>query len=318
MKQNIHYDLTIPEALDGKRLDAALGQLIQEYSRATIQSWISEGWVQVNHQIVKVNREKLHAGQQIIINAETQIHTQAQAQSIPLEIIFEDEALIIINKPAGLVVHPGAGNPNNTLMNALLHHCPILETVPRAGIIHRIDKDTTGLMVIAKSLIAQNALIKQMQERMIKREYEAIVIGQMTGGGVIEAPIGRHPKLRTKMAVTKKGKEAVTHYRVIEKFLAHTHIKAMLETGRTHQIRVHMAHIGYPLVGDKTYGTRAKLPPNATQELIEVLQQFKRQALHAKTLSLIHPLTEEVISWTVGIPEDMQSLLELLRNSNPG
>jgi 23S rRNA pseudouridine1911/1915/1917 synthase len=237
-----------------------------------------------------------------------------EAEDIPLNVVYEDDDILVINKPAGLVVHPAAGNYSGTLLNALLYRYPGIENVPRAGIVHRLDKDTTGLMVVAKTLQAQTQLVNQLQDRSMGREYEAITMGVMTGGGVVEAPIARHPTQRTKMSVAPEGmgKEAITHYRVLNKFNAHTHIRCKLETGRTHQIRVHMSHIGYPLVGDQTYFGRFRLPKGISLNLRQELQTFQRQALHARELSLWHPTTDEYMTWDVELPEDFEKLLQSL------
>jgi 23S rRNA pseudouridine1911/1915/1917 synthase len=230
-----------------------------------------------------------------------------------LDVVYEDEVLLVINKPARLVVHPGAGNRDATLLNGLLHHCPVLATIPRAGIVHRLDKDTTGLMVIAKTLAAHCNLVAQLQARTVAREYEAIVNGVMTGGGTVHTQIGRHPSARVKMAVVAHGgKEAITRYRVLARFAAHTHVRVSLETGRTHQIRVHLGHVGYPIVGDATYGGRLRLPRGASDELQMTVRGFQRQALHAATLSLIHPSTGETQTWSAPLPEDMRALLGAL------
>jgi 23S rRNA pseudouridine1911/1915/1917 synthase len=227
-------------------------------------------------------------------------------------VIYEDEQIIVLNKPAGLVVHPAAGHRDGTLLNALLHHCPKVATVPRAGIVHRLDKDTTGLMVVAKTLEAQTSLVTQLQDRSMGREYESVVNGVMTGGGTVDEPMDRHPKQRQKMSVHPTGKEAKTHYRVLQKFSGHTHIRLKLETGRTHQIRVHMAHIRYPLVGDPQYGGRFRMPKGISAALQETLRNFKRQALHAKRLELWHPETDELMSWEIPLPDDMLELLSAL------
>ena len=248
-----------------------------------------------------------------MIDAHIEIEVSHDAEKISLNIIFEDEQIIIINKPVGMVVHPAIGNHSNTLLNALLYHAPQLANLPRAGIVHRLDKDTSGLLVIAKTLEAQTTLVKQLNRRKITREYEAIVQGVLTGGGTISEPIGRHPRQRIKMAVVEGGKEAVTHYWVIERFNAYTHIKVKLETGRTHQIRVHMASHHHPIAGDQTYGGRMKLPKGASEELIEGLRQFKRQALHAKRLAFLHPMTNEETSFEAPLPNDIKHLLELLK-----
>ncbi|KZZ25677.1 RNA pseudouridine synthase, partial [Oleiphilus sp. HI0081] len=246
------------------------------------------------------------------VKAELESQGEWLAEDIPLDIVYQDEDILIINKPAGMVVHPAAGNHSGTLVNALLHHFPDIKAVPRAGIVHRLDKDTTGLMVVAKTLTAHAHIVEQLQSREMGREYEAIAAGVMTGGGTINEPIARSPKNRKKMAVNQFGKHAVTHYRVLERFLAHTHIRVKLETGRTHQIRVHMAHIKHPLIGDTTYAGRMKLPAGASDEVKNKLRQFERQALHAKKLTLIHPQTGEEMSWEVDLPEDMQNLLAVL------
>jgi 23S rRNA pseudouridine1911/1915/1917 synthase len=290
----------IPENLDNKRLDQALAKLFPEYSRTRLQAWIKAGQVTVDGKVLKP-RDKVHTGQNIIVTPIIEPQEHWEAQPIVLDIIYEDDDIIIINKPAGLVVHPGAGTRDKTMLNALLHHAPELTKLPRAGIIHRLDKDTSGLLVVARNLKSHTKLVADLQQRNIKREYEAIVVGVMTAGGTIDAPIGRHPKDRKRMAVVVFGKPAITHYRVIKRFKAHTHIKVMLETGRTHQIRVHMAHIHYPIVGDPVYGGNKARYKN-----------FKRQALHAKCLGLIHPRTGKQMEWHAPLPNDMQWLLEEL------
>ena len=291
---------TIPAHLDNKRLDQALAELFPEYSRARLQAWIKAGQVTINGNTLKP-RDKIHTGQNIIVNPIIEPQERWEAQQIPLDIIYEDDDIIIINKPPGLVVHPGAGTRDKTMLNALLHHAPELAKLPRAGIIHRLDKDTSGLLVVARNLKSHTKLVTELQHHNIKREYEAIVVGVMTAGGTVDAPIGRHPKDRKRMAVVPSGKPAITHYRVIKRFKAHTHIKVMLETGRTHQIRVHMAHIHYPILGDPVYGgNKAKY------------KNFPRQALHAKCLGLIHPATGEQMEWQAPLPDDMQGLLKKL------
>jgi 23S rRNA pseudouridine1911/1915/1917 synthase len=246
----------------------------------------------------------------VVVEKETSWRGESE---IPLEIVYQDRAILVINKPPGLVVHPGAGNREGTLVNALLHYAPELANVPRAGVVHRLDKDTSGLLVVARSLPAQKRLVEQLQARSVKREYVAIVLGVMTAGGTIEAPIGRHPVERTRMAVVSAGKEAVSHFRVLERFRAHSYIKVQLETGRTHQIRVHMAYLHHPLVGDPTYGGRLRVPADSDAALEAVLRRFKRQALHAGALGLIHPESGEALHWEVPLPADMQELLEALR-----
>ncbi|MCG8316140.1 MAG: 23S rRNA pseudouridine(1911/1915/1917) synthase RluD [Pseudomonadales bacterium] len=313
MSQTVELSAQVPDELAGKRFDQIASQLFSEYSRSRIQAWIKEGQLTVNGEARKP-KEKLVGGEQLIVLAELQEEERWEPADIPLNIVYEDDALLVVNKPQGLVVHPAAGHRDDTLLNGLLHHCPSLATLPRAGIVHRIDKDTTGLLVVAKTLPAHSSLVEQMQAKSIFREYEAVTYGVMTGGGMVDEPIGRHPTQRVKQAVNHAGKEAVTHYRVIDRFRAHTHVRVQLETGRTHQIRVHMAHIGYPLLGDQVYAGRLRLPKGAAPELIAVLRGFKRQALHARTLGIEHPLTGEVMEWSSELPEDMSQLLSVLRD----
>ncbi len=258
----------------------------------------------------------MYGGETITINAEIEADVRFEAQDLPLNIVYEDDDILVINKPAGFVVHPGAGNPDGTVLNALLHHCPALDLVPRAGIVHRLDKDTTGLMVVAKTIAAQTNLVESLQRREITREYEAVANGIMTAGGVVDEPIGRHATKRTHMAVTFSGRPSITHYRVMEKYRLHTRIRLRLETGRTHQIRVHMAHISHPLVGDPVYGGRPRPPKNATPQLLELLRKFKRQALHAAMLSLYHPITGEQMTWHAELPADFVELINLLKEDN--
>lgn len=311
MNTTIHHSKIIPDSMAGLRLDQALSKLFPDYSRARLQQWIKHGEILVNNNTCKP-RYKIVGGEAVTIQAELIEEVEWQAEPIQLAILYEDKDIIVINKPAGLVVHPGAGNPAGTLVNALLHHAPELEQLPRAGIVHRIDKETSGLLVVAKTLAAHTHLVAAMQVHEITREYEAVVIGVMTAGATINEPIARHPKQRTKMAVVHNGKRAITHYRVIKRFAAHTHISVQLETGRTHQIRVHMAHIQHPIVGDPLYAGRLQIPTGASIELANTLRQFKRQALHAKRLSLVHPITKEPMSWEANTPEDIQQLLYTL------
>lgn len=310
--KEIQLTSTVTESLADTRLDQALAELFPEYSRSRLAQWIRQDCVRVDGATLRP-KDKVKGGELIEIRAVLDAQTDWKAQDMDLNVVYEDEDLIVINKPAGLVVHPAAGNPDKTLVNALLHHCSILENIPRAGIIHRIDKNTTGLLVVAKTLTAHHHLVSELQERHIHREYEAIVCGHIIAGGHVSAPIARHPKNRLKMAVVPNGKPATTHYRVIERFPDFTYLKVTLETGRTHQIRVHMTHIYHPIVGDPVYGGRLKLPKATDESLRETLQQFKRQALHAKRLQLIHPSTGKSIEWSADLPEDMQHLLEQLR-----
>jgi 23S rRNA pseudouridine1911/1915/1917 synthase len=311
--EKINLQGTIPETLANKRLDQTLAKLFPQYSRSLLQRWIDDGQVMVDGKIQRKRREKVLLDQSITIHAKLKPDTRWQAQSIPLDIVYEDKALLIINKPAGLVVHPGAGVPDSTLANALLHHAPELATVPRGGIIHRLDKNTTGLLIIARDVKAHHALTQQMTDRLIQREYEAIVNGMMISGGQVDADIARHPTVRTRMAVVSSGRSAITHYRVIERFRAHTHIRVKLETGRTHQIRVHMAHIRYPIVGDPTYTKKMVVSTKYDEPLRQALSTFNRQALHAIELKLTHPFTQKEMCWQAPLPEDMTTLLNLLR-----
>jgi len=310
-------NVEIPEQLAGARLDQALASLFPDYSRARLQRWIKDGHVTVDGKLLRP-KDVVHGGEQVSLTVMLTEETHWVPQPLPLDICFEDEAVLVINKPAGLVVHPGAGNQHSTLSNALLHHAPELESVPRAGIVHRIDKDTSGLLVVARTLAAQKSLVEQLQARAFERHYQAVVMGVMTAGGTVDAPIGRHPVNRTRQAVvtiegSSSGKEAITHYRVAERFRRHTLVNVKLETGRTHQIRVHMAHIHYPLVGDPVYGGRLRIPPRATPELDKALRTFKRQALHAASLGFVHPLSGESVSWQAELPDDMQQLLATCR-----
>lgn len=302
----------IPQSLDSVRLDQALARLFPQYSRSRLQQWIKEGFVLLDGERHRA-RDKVQHGQQLEVEVQETVEGEWQAQAIPLDIIFEDQHLIVINKPAGLVVHPAAGNPAGTLLNALLHHAPELEKVPRAGIVHRLDKDTSGVLVVARNLRSHKHLVEQLQARAFEREYTAVVNDVLTAGGTIDAPIGRHPVQRKRMAVvTKGGKPAVTHYRVEQRFRAHTLVRVNLETGRTHQIRVHMAHIHHPLVGDPVYGGRLKLPAGCSESLKTALRNFKRQALHARLLGLQHPDSGEKLSWEAPIPEDLKNLIQVM------
>jgi 23S rRNA pseudouridine1911/1915/1917 synthase len=310
-QSRIEMSASVPHEDCGRRLDQVASVLFPEFSRSRLQQWIKEGQLRVNGE-QQVPRQKLLGGEILTIDAALKPEGDWLAQNIPLDIAYEDEHILVINKPANFVVHPAAGNRDGTVLNALLHHCPQVESVPRAGIVHRLDKDTTGLMVVAKTLQAHTDLVAQLQARTVQREYEAVVSGVMTGGGFVDQPIGRHAKQRTKMAVISSGKEARTHYRVLERFAGHTYVRLKLETGRTHQIRVHMAHIRYPIVGDDAYGGRFRIHKGTSQVLRDSLSQFGRQALHARELGLIHPATGEAISWTSELPEDMQTLLAAL------
>jgi len=308
----IKLEATIPSEAAGRRLDQALAALFPDYSRTRLKSWIDGGQVLVDGAVPR-GRDKVVGGERVQVDAELEDEVPVVAQPIDLDIVYEDGAVIVVHKPAGLVVHPGAGNPDRTLQNALLAHDPRLSVLPRAGIVHRLDKDTSGLLVVARTLEAHTELVRLLEARDVHREYETVCCGVMTGGGTVDAPIGRHPVDRLKMAIRQDGRESVTHYRVIERFRAHTHVRVMLETGRTHQIRVHLAHIGYPIVGDPTYGRRLAIPKGATSRLQEALRGFRRQALHAARLGFPHPVTGEPLEFEAPLPADMQDLLAALR-----
>ena len=309
MSPTLNLSASVPDALSGERLDRIAAELFPDYSRSVLQAWIKSGELTVDGKAGK-SKDKHYVGARLALVAQLENHEQSLAEDIPLNVVYEDGELLVINKPANWVVHPAAGNPRGTVMNAILHHHSGAATLPRAGIVHRLDKDTTGLMVVAKTLPAHHSLVKQLQKRDIKREYEALVYGEMTGGGTVDEPIGRHPHHRTKMAVEPlHGKEAVTHYRVKKHFPGITHIDVSLETGRTHQIRVHMSHIKYPIVGDTTYAGRSRIPAGASQTLADALKMFPRQALHARRLGLYHPVSGEYMEWEAELPDDMQELL---------
>lgn len=313
MAQQLELKSSILESQLGQRIDQALAELFPDYSRSRIKEWILGGKVTLNGETIIKPRHKVMGGEAVTIDAEVEDEVRWIAQDIPLDVVYEDDDLLVINKPRDLVVHPGAGCPDGTVLNSLLFRYPDIAEVPRAGIVHRLDKDTTGLMVIAKTIPAQTRLVRALQKRKITREYEAIAIGKMTGGGMVEKPIGRHPTKRTHMAVHELGKPAITHYRVAEHFRAHTRLRLRLETGRTHQIRVHMAYLNHPLVGDQLYGGRPRLPRDAGEELVTALRGFDRQALHAAMLRLEHPISGELMEWHAPVPDDMVALAEALR-----
>ncbi len=312
MTERIRQTATVLPELAGQRIDQAASALFSDFSRARLQAWIKEGSLTVDGVPARA-KDKVRSGSVLVLDAEMALREHWGAQPLAIDVVYEDQALLVINKPAGLVVHPGAGSPDGTLLNALLHHDPALAAIPRAGIVHRLDKDTTGLLVVARTLQAHAELIRQLQARTVKREYEALVCGTLRSGGKVDAPIGRHPRDRVKMAVVAGGKPAVTHYRVQERLAGYTHVRCMLETGRTHQIRVHMAQLGHPLVGDTLYGARLRIPPQADENLKAVLQSFARQALHAAQLGLAHPVSGEYLQWQAPLPADMQALLAALR-----
>ncbi|MCP3867197.1 MAG: 23S rRNA pseudouridine(1911/1915/1917) synthase RluD [Gammaproteobacteria bacterium] len=310
-----HYSARIDVEASGKRLDQVLAGLFTDFSRTRLQQWVREGRVSLDDRVVQQPREKVSGGETVTLAARFEDRVGSRPQAIPLEILYQDTDLIVLNKPAGLVVHPAAGNPDGTLQNALLYHDPELSRLPRAGIVHRLDKDTTGLLMVARTPVAFKGLVEQLQERTVAREYRAIVQGLLVAGGTINNPIGRHPVHRTRMAVVSGGKPAVTHYRVMERYGAYSYVRVNLETGRTHQIRVHMASIRHPLAGDPVYGGRLRLPRGTSSALMEGLQRFRRQALHACRLGLKHPSSGEWLEWQAGLPEDMTELRDLLRRN---
>lgn len=308
----IQQKLTIDESTSGLRLDQALGALMPEYSRSKIQDWIKQGFIVHNNIASPKAKVKVYEGDQIHLDIPQTTKTFDQPQDIRFGIIYEDEHIFVVNKPAGLVVHPAAGHQSGTLVNGLLFRDSSLEQLPRAGIVHRLDKDTTGVMVVARSLEAHTALVDALQKRDIKREYRAIAQGLITAGRTIDEPISRHPVDRKKMSVQEKGKPAVTHFRVQKKFRAHSLIEVQLETGRTHQIRVHLAHLRHPLLGDQTYAGRLALPKGITPALEQAIRSFKRQALHAYRLSFNHPVSGEPLSFEAELPEDFVAMLDSL------
>lgn len=313
MAQQIELTQTVKESQLGQRLDQAVAELFVDFSRSRLKEWLLDGKITVNGTVVTKPRTKVMGGECIAVLAELEDEQRWEAQDIPLNIVYEDDDILVINKPRDFVVHPGAGTPDRTVLNALLFHYPPIAEVPRAGIVHRLDKDTTGLMVVAKTVPAQTRLVRDLQKRNITREYEAIAIGKMTAGGMIDKPIGRHSTKRTLMAVNQMGKPAVTHYRVAEHFREHTRMRLRLETGRTHQIRVHMAYLQHPLLGDSAYGGRARIPKGATPELTEMIRAFDRQALHAVMLKFEHPITGEELEFHAPVPDDMVIMTEALR-----
>lgn len=305
----------IPTDLAGLRLDQAMSTLFPEFSRSRLQEWIRSGAAVLDGAAVPAKHRVL-GGEQVRLEAAIMPSTALVGEAIHLDIVHEDETLIVLDKPAGCVVHPAAGHWSGTLQNALLGHCPALAGIPRCGLVHRIDKDTSGLLMVAKTLESHKQLVDQLQARSVHREYLALVHGRLTGGGTIDAPIGRHGVDRKRFAVRENGKHAVTHYRIAERFPVHTLIRVKLETGRTHQIRVHMAHIHYPLVGDPVYGGRLRMPAGAGERLLGLLREFRRQALHAAGLGIIHPGTGEYEEWQAPLPGDFAGLLEALRDDS--
>jgi 23S rRNA pseudouridine1911/1915/1917 synthase len=309
------WTFIIPLRFKGERVDFVLAQMLPKLSRSKISTLIKTKQATIKGKAFKA-KDRVAGGEIINLEYQEQNTTNWVASDIKLDIVFEDDDIIVINKPAGLITHPGSGNPEGTLANALLNHNPELSKVDRVGIVHRLDKDTSGLLVVAKNNISQQHLIKQLQQRTVKREYNAICYGHLIAGGIIDEPIGRDSRVRTKQAVSESGKEAITHFRIIQKFNDFTLVKLLLETGRTHQIRVHMSHIGYPLVGDSTYGRGLSLPKGASDELKDVLKNFTRQALHAKKLEFVHPTTNNLVHFKAELPDDMQQLLLTIKQNN--
>ncbi len=308
-QQNLAFCVLRPD--EPARLDQLLAQLFPDFSRSQLQRWIKSGQVLVDGKKVRP-RDSMNGGEAILIEVPETVQPEWEAQPMALDIVFEDDEILVLNKPAGLVVHPGAGNPDSTLLNALLSHGPQLRSLPRAGIVHRLDKDTSGLMVVAKTERARLNLIEQLSSRELHREYKTVVMGVMISGGTVDEPIGRHRQDRKRMAITEHGKPAISHYRVAARYRAHTLVDVKLATGRTHQIRVHMAYIHFPVVGDPVYGGRLKLPKNCSETLKIALRGFRRQALHAGRLGLKHPVTGEELSWQCEMPSDMLSLIDAL------
>ncbi|HDY7824619.1 TPA: 23S rRNA pseudouridine(1911/1915/1917) synthase RluD [Vibrio vulnificus] len=313
MAQQIELTNTVKDSQLGQRLDQAIAELFADFSRSRLKEWLLDGKVTVDGNVVTKPRTKVMGGEVITVLAELEDEVRWEAQDIPLDIVYEDDDILVINKPRDFVVHPGAGTPDGTVLNALLFHCPEVAEVPRAGIVHRLGKDTTGLMVVAKTVPAQTRLVRALQKRNITREYEAIAIGRMTAGGKVDKPIGRHATKRTLMAVSPMGKPAVTHFRVAEHFREHTRIRLRLETGRTHQIRVHMSYLQHPLLGDAAYGGRARIPAGASEDVTAMIRNFDRQALHAVMLRFEHPITGEEMEFHAPVPDDMVELTETLR-----
>ena len=302
----------IPPELAGQRLDMALARMFPEYSRTRLKDWVSQGLVTVDVRAMRP-RDAVAGGERVVLNAEPEQRVTSGPEAMELAIVFEDDDLLVLDKPPGLVVHPGAGNLRGTLMNGILHRWPSLETLPRAGIVHRLDKDTSGLLLVAKTLESHTRLVRQMGQREISRGYLAVCNGVLTAGGTIDAPIARHPVDRRRMAVRSNGKPAVTHYRGLQRFAAHTYIKVELESGRTHQIRVHFAHIGHALLGDPVYGGRLAIPPGGDAAVTSVLREFRRQALHARKLAFDHPRTGDALEFERPPPADFEAMIETLR-----
>lgn len=309
MDNTTKYQYIVPDDMIGQRIDKVLAELCQDYSRSTIQSWIKQGLVMMDDELPK-QKDKVYGGEQLEVEVPHVRKGEWEAQDIGLDIVYEDEVMLVINKPAGLVVHPGAGNPDMTLLNGLLHYLPESRALPRVGIVHRLDKDTSGLMVVAKTEAARLGLSAQLVDHSLHREYLALANGRVISGKTVDEPIGRDRGDRRKMAINMMGKEAVTHYRIDQRFRNHTLLRVQLETGRTHQIRVHMTHIGFPLVGDPVYGRRLAIAGDCHPVLENELRSFKRQALHATRIEYAHPISAEHQSWERALSDDMQALVD--------
>ncbi|MDN5871530.1 MAG: 23S rRNA pseudouridine(1911/1915/1917) synthase RluD [Nitrococcus sp.] len=317
MGERIERSAIIPGTQTGRRLDRALAAVFPQYSRSRLQAWLKSGAITVDG-VAPRAKDAVRGGEQVRLRVTLENEGAVAPEPIALRIVHEDETLLVIDKPPSLIVHPGAGHPGGTLQNALLHYDPRLAVLPRAGIVHRLDRGTSGLLVVARDLTAHKRLVEQLQARSVGREYLVLVSAAVTSGGRVEAAIGRHRRERTRMAVRPDGRAAVTHYRLEERFTAHTLLRCMLETGRTHQIRVHMAWLRQPVVGDPVYGGRIRLPKAASEEVIAALSGFGRQALHAARLGLVHPATGEAVSWQSPLPADFAYLLEVLRHHREG
>jgi len=313
VQQVADISVDIPSSLGGLRFDQALAELFPEYSRNRLQSWVKQGCVLLDG-APALPKQRIFGGERVSLRTASPEPEASPPEDLPLDVIHADPELLVVNKAAGIVVHPAAGHSAGTLLNALLNHAPGLAALPRCGIVHRLDKDTSGLLMIARTLQAHKSLVDQLQARSARREYLALVQGELIAGGTVDLPIGRHPVHRKRFAVNAGGKTAITHYRIVERFPHHTLIRVKLETGRTHQIRVHMAHLHHPLVGDPTYG-RLRLPVRASEELVQALRAFRRQALHAERLGLVHPASGEYREWSAHIPQDFGQLLDVLRRS---